>query len=219
MRWEDEQYIKVYTRDTGEWLALGWEAQSLFLLLLRKSDRAGIVHSGRAAERGLAGMTGMPLDVVSRALRLLLDDGCLRECDGGYVVPNFIAAQEARQTDKTRKAAQRQRDRDQSVRGGSAMVRDMEAAEERARSHEVTPVVTRGHTRSHGVTLRREETRIEEKREDLFPESAGAAPVPVKSARKAKDAKKPDTDPRHAPLVKALVALGFPFDGGRDAKN
>jgi hypothetical protein len=97
MRWADERYVRVYTRDTGEWLALGWEAQALFIFALRKADRAGIVQTGKAGARGLAGMTGVPLEVVERVLPLLLEDGCLRECDGGYIVPNFIAAQEAMQ--------------------------------------------------------------------------------------------------------------------------
>jgi hypothetical protein len=96
MRWEDERWVKVYTRDTGEWLALGWEAQAVFLFALRKADRAGILKTGKMRARGLAGMTGIPLEVVERSLPLLLEDGCLRETDGGYIIPNFLAAQEAR---------------------------------------------------------------------------------------------------------------------------
>ena len=34
MRWEDERYVRVYTRDTPEWCLLSWEARALFLLLL-----------------------------------------------------------------------------------------------------------------------------------------------------------------------------------------
>lgn len=163
MRWEDEQFVKVYTRDTGEWLALGWEAQALFLFLLRKADRAGLIHAGRAKARGLAGMTGMPLDVVERALPPLLDDGCLRECEGGYVIPRFVVAQEARQTDRARKAAQRERDRDKSIHSGQGVTaRDALAQIERSESHPVTL----GHTTSHGVTLRRDETRAEETRRE-----------------------------------------------------
>lgn len=118
MRWADERYVRVYTRDTGEWLALGWEAQALFLFALRKADRAGIVRTGKAGVRGLAGMTGMPLDVVSRVLPLLVEDGCLRETDGGYIIPNFIEAQEVPISDAQRKRDQRERDRDKALASG-----------------------------------------------------------------------------------------------------
>lgn len=263
MRWEDEQFVKVYTRDTGDWLALGWEAQALFLLLLRKVDRAGLLHVGRSRRRGVAGMTGMPLDVVERTLPVLLEDGCLKECEAGYLVPNFIAAQEARQSDRARKAAQRQKDRDiASAEGfeGSASAADSMATTSRAESKDgfvyvvqdpdtklvkigftaspktrlpnilsgrpiitlalvegsrgterefhqkwaehrthgewftpvesllawadglrpagssraVTPAVTAGHTASHGVTLRLDETREDETRRDT--------PFPLKGA-------------------------------------
>jgi hypothetical protein len=58
------------------------------------------------------------------------------------------------------------------------------------------------------------------------PATAGAAqgllgiilePKAAKRSRPRKDGTPPD--PRHAPLVKALTEAGFPFLGGRDAKN
>lgn len=118
MRWPDERWVKVYTRDTGEWLALGWEAQALFLFALRKADRAGILKTGKMRSRGLAGMTGMPLEVVERSIPLLLEDGCMRETDGGYVIPNFLAAQEAQTSASQRKRDQRERDRAQAIANG-----------------------------------------------------------------------------------------------------
>jgi len=159
MRWPDERYVRVYTRDTGEWLALGWEAQALFLFALRKSDRAGIVHTGKAGARGLAGMTGVPLDVVSRALPLLLDDGCMRETDGGYIIPNFIAAQEVPISDAQRKRDQRERDRDKALASGGPsqkVVADFMATASRMM---VTPDVTQGgHAMASPVLSRPEVT-------------------------------------------------------------
>jgi hypothetical protein len=170
MRWEDEQFVKVYVRDTGDWLALGWEAQALFLLLLRKADRAGVLRAGRAKVRGLAALAGMPLEVVERALPALLEDGCLQECEGGYIIPNYIEAQEARQTDRARKQLQRERDRDTSIASGqSAMARDALDAPPRRESHGVT----RRHTASHGVTLRLDETRRDESNNPPLPPSGG----------------------------------------------
>jgi len=51
----------------------------------------------------------------------------------------------------------------------------------------------------------------------LFPSLASQAAPPARKAKKAKEG--PPPDPRHAPLVKALVeTCGYPFRGGRDAK-
>jgi hypothetical protein len=122
MRWADEVYVKVYTRDTAEWLALGWEAQSLLLAILRKADRAGIVSLGRTGLRGIAGLTGFPGEVVSRALPVLLDDGCLEQTPDALVVRNFLAAQETPASDRARKQAQRERDRDVARQPKSATV-------------------------------------------------------------------------------------------------
>lgn len=111
MRWADERYVKVYTRDTAELIALGWEARALFWELLRKTDRAGIVSVGKTGVRGLVCLTGFPIEVIERALPLLLEDGCVVERPGTYVIRNFVPAQETPQSDKARKQAQRERDR------------------------------------------------------------------------------------------------------------
>jgi hypothetical protein len=160
MRWEDERYVRLYTRDTAEWLALGWQAQALLVLLLRKADRAGIVHTGKSGVRGLAALVGMPLEVVTPALAALLDDGCLRAMEGGYVFPNFLNAQEAKSSDAQRKREQRARDRDKALASGasgSAAGLDIEAAMSRSAGHNTAsasrPGVTYGrHASTDNVT-------------------------------------------------------------------
>lgn len=258
MRWEDERYVRVYTRDTGEWLALGWEAQALFLFALRKADRAGILRTGKAGMRGLAGMVGIPLDVVARVLPLLLEDGCMRETEGGYIIPNFIAAQEVPISDAQRKRDQRERDRDKAIAAGGPiqkMVADTLATLGRAPvtpdGHALSsrmgsrPVVTEaGHAESRQDVTSGHAGRVTPSRavpclavpnQDLSPgASAPAAPEqaglpgvdeptpPAKPAKKPREKKPPPdkpTDPRHAPLVAALTAEGWPFDGGKDAAN
>lgn len=55
--------------------------------------------------------------------------------------------------------------------------------------------------------------------EDLFPAVASAPQVP-RASRKSRTSPDKPTDPRHAPLVKALVEeIGFPFDGGKDGAH
>jgi hypothetical protein len=117
MRWEDERYVRVYTRDTTDWVALGWQAQGLFLLVMRKVDRAGILDLGKSGVRGLAALVAMPLEVVERALPILLEDGCVKLNGSVLVIPNFIEAQEAKQSDAQRKREQRARDRDMASAG------------------------------------------------------------------------------------------------------
>ena len=109
--------MRVYTRDSGDWMALGWEAQALFVLALRKCDRAGFLSIGRAGHRGLAALVGMPADVVERALPILLADGCVVTGSepGQLVVPNFIEAQETPQTDAQRSRERRARERDRAI--------------------------------------------------------------------------------------------------------
>ncbi len=51
MRWEDEKYVRFYTRDTTDWLNLSWQAQGLMGLIMRKCDRAGILGMTREGAR------------------------------------------------------------------------------------------------------------------------------------------------------------------------
>lgn len=138
MRWEDERYVRVYTRDSADWLAMGWEAQALLVLALRKADRAGLVHTGKSGLRGLAALVGMPLEVVARAVEVLLADGCMRQVDCAYLFPNFIEAQESKQTDAQRKRESRARSRDAALAFGHK-----DAALVTEGLDRVTPPVTR----------------------------------------------------------------------------
>lgn len=139
MRWADERFVKIYTRDTAEVLALGWEARSLFWELLRKTDRAGIVSVGKTGLRGVAGLTGFPLDVVERAMSILLDDGCVVERPGTYVIRNFMPAQETPQSDRARKQAQRERDLAAAMGHESVMFRDISSQVVTPRREETSP--------------------------------------------------------------------------------
>jgi hypothetical protein len=167
MRWEDEQFVKVYTRNTATWLALSFDAQSLLLHLLRIVDRAGILTLGKHGRRAVAILLGAQQHWEIRlapALAELEADGCVQVSGDTLVIPKFREAQEARQSERARKTAQRERDRAAAVAGGfggSVTGADIVAQMSRAESHVVTPPVTRGHTESP-----LEETRLDEKRID-----------------------------------------------------
>ena len=165
MRWEDEPFVKVYTRDTVQWMGLSFTAKGLFVLLLKKVDRAGLLPLGRHGRRAVAIAIGHPeeWERLEPALEELLADGCVVIVEDVLMIPNFIEAQEARQSDRERKRAQRERDR---AKVGILKSPTKNVTTETNESH----AVTRGHTESHAVTLRIDENRIDENRiEEVTP--------------------------------------------------
>lgn len=124
MDWANERYVRLYTRDTDDWLCLSFEAQSLWCLVLRKLDRAGVLETKRGA-RGVAALVRGPVDVVERALTELLTDGCLVEHPRGYLAPNFIEAQETSQSDPQRTRESRARRADLAKLGSGPQSRNV----------------------------------------------------------------------------------------------
>lgn len=109
MDWSHENWIKLYTRDTYSWLRWSWESRAVFCLLLRKVDRSGalgIEQGGASAAVSL--MLGVPKEVADRAIEQLLGDGTLRVQGHELVIPNFVAAQRARTSDRLRKQMSRE---------------------------------------------------------------------------------------------------------------
>lgn len=192
MDWENERWIKVYTRDTVTWKLLSWEAQGLFLCLLRRVDRAGVLDlSGRDAPKALAALLDWPVEVVDRALPELADSGTIEYINQGQlVVPNFIEAQEAKPTDAQRKRESRARRRDRARLAESVPMRDG-----------VSQIVTVGHrndhhrhTQSHAVTPRQEESNSPQ------PPKGEAARVSLSSGESAKASQPCAEDTKPAPL-------------------
>lgn len=114
MRWQDERYVRFYTRNTPEWCVLDWKARALFGLILREVDRAGILELGKLGLRAVAVAVRAPWEEIEKPLLDILADGMAVHRDDLrlLVVPNFIDAQEAPQSDKARKRAERERARD-----------------------------------------------------------------------------------------------------------
>lgn len=219
MRWEDERYVRVYTRDTPEWSALSWEARTVFWGLLRRCDRAGILQVGKAGVRALAGVIPAPLEVVERAVPELLADGCLQARDGAYIIPNFMPAQDAVTSDAQRKRDQRERDRARVMASGvvaSPSAADKLAALERShvtnRDELSLPGVTPGHEPSRSVTQSHSVPSRAVPNQDFPSENPRAAPaadgVRNDTARKKR---RPADDPRESSdaTYKALVSALF----------
>jgi hypothetical protein len=136
VNWSDERYVRLYTRDTPEWVTLPWQAKALWPLLLRRMDRAGVIEVRPGPRRSamVAALVQLPLELVEVGLGALLDDGCLVEATEGYVSPNYMAAQESRASDAKRQRDHRERRRSGMLDGTSSQN------------------VTKRHDLSHGVT-------------------------------------------------------------------
>lgn len=154
MRWEDERYVRVYTRDTVDWLALSLEAQGLLALLLRKSDRAGVVKLGRHGKRGVAAAIGHAhrWETIEPALEELLADGVVVLTTDGIVYRNFIQAQEALQSDTARKRTQRERDRDKALAAGYPEATSQMMVDEMARRAREPPPMSQNVTETPDVS-------------------------------------------------------------------
>lgn len=177
MRFEDEQYVRLYKRDTTTWLMLNWQGRCILPLIFRKLDRAGLLDLGEDGYDALAAHIQVPIDVVEEGMKSILKRKALFLRDDGLLMaPRFIEAQEAKQSDKARQKASRDRARDlagAAVKGllpAGTSAQDAPPPSSRPELVDVTPcdaavtprdgditirdeTVTRGHTASQGVTL------------------------------------------------------------------
>lgn len=94
MRWNEEPYVRLYTRDTTNWMLLSWEARGVLVLLMRKLSRSGSL-SVDPQMRGLAKLIDVPMATVTRAVTELLNTETLTLTGDVLSFPNFPEAQEA----------------------------------------------------------------------------------------------------------------------------
>ena len=166
MNWEDEHFVKLYTRDTTTWKLIGWQARTVLMHILRKVDRAGVLDlGGVSGEEAICAVADLPEEVVKPGLEKLLAKKVVTICDNALLIPNFVEAQEAKQSDKSRQRNSR------AKRRAGVTPRDKKPPPHDPRDgpsqnvtpgHETGQNVTSGHVESHPVTLRLEETRLEE---------------------------------------------------------
>lgn len=112
MDWSSERYVRAYIRDTADYLVLSWQARGLWWEILRKADRSGVVACSHGS-RGIAVLVRWPAEVVAIALAELVEDGCIQVCHDGYLIPNYLEAQEAVKSNALRCEEYRERRRDE----------------------------------------------------------------------------------------------------------
>lgn len=235
MNWPDERYVRLYTRETAEWRAFCWQAKATFPLMMMHADRAGIVavRPGPQRTRLVAGLIGLPIEVVESGIADLLLDGCLVEVSAGYVIRNFIEAQEAQASDAQRMRELRAREREKelarelllsvanppTLNSGPAIPNEVFAERtERSPAHAtVTPSLAVPSRAVPDLALAQNATARPEQGQLTVLDRR-------RKPRAPKEAKPPN--PRHAPLkAKMLEAfsevtgVGYGFQGGKDAKG
>lgn len=125
MDWKIERWVKVYTRDTANWLSLSFMAQAVFMLLIRKVDRHGRLDLGKNGKRSTAILIGHRdrTDEITAAVDELIDFECVEITDNTLVIPNFVEAQETPTSGAER--VRRHRERYDDVTSCNAEKRDV----------------------------------------------------------------------------------------------
>lgn len=190
MNWEDERWIKVYVRDTVTWKLWRWQARFVFMSLLRKVDRAGVIDVGPRGVVGLAAVLEIPTEIVRDGMDQLVEPDDLGDAtvvwhDTQVLIPRFIAAQEAKTSDAQRQRESRQRRADiakRNLNAPSRFVTDHDASVTDRddgpddSSRNVT-VLSRNVTKSRDpVTPRVEESRLEKSKKVSRAARRDAAP-------------------------------------------
>lgn len=112
MNFSDEHYVRIYTRDTKTWLRWGWEGQCVFMFVMRKVDKSGVIDDIDDPVVDVSLITGLPEEVVAVGLPKVVKSGAIEITDGHLVVPKYIDAQTATKSDRQRARERRERRRD-----------------------------------------------------------------------------------------------------------
>lgn len=120
MDWANERYVRIYTRDTLEWLTWSWQAQALYVLMTRKCDRSGVIEVGEHGAAGLCTLLRWPASELEPALAQILRTGAVAQHAHAFVIKNYIESQEARASGAQRQREWRERRRDSVASGDTA---------------------------------------------------------------------------------------------------
>lgn len=112
MNFEDERYVRLFTRDTPNMIRMTWEARAVLPWIMRKLDRSGSIDLGASGAEGLealAELIRMPVTIVTAGVTDLIKRKTLAIRGVTIIMPNFSMAQEIPKTDAERARAYRDR--------------------------------------------------------------------------------------------------------------
>lgn len=150
MDWSNERYVRYYTRDTVTFTTWPWEAQALLGVLMRKLDRAGVLDIGDhdPVDAVWSQYPRWPREVIQKGLEALIGSGTILHEGDRLLMPNFLEAQEAKQSDSQRQRESRARRKDLAARESVTKRDDPVTPRDRLTvirsepSHDVTPCLT-----------------------------------------------------------------------------
>lgn len=116
MDWSEERYVRVYTRDTADLLAFGWEGRLVWYELLRKADRCGVIEHGGDLDI-LPELLRVPPEIFRVGLERIVKRRSAQVTDRAIVIPNHVPANEAKQSDAHRQRESRARRRQMAMSG------------------------------------------------------------------------------------------------------
>lgn len=152
MDWSNEEYVRLYVRETAADLELSWGALALWRALMTKFDRAGIIpikHGWTSVSR----LTRIPEDIVIQVGPELIRDGRLVMTADSLFAPNFTEAQTAIKSDKARQRESRDRRRQAAKSAATNSTHNVNTSQNADDPLADTSSVTPGHARVTPVTL------------------------------------------------------------------
>jgi hypothetical protein len=110
MNFPDEEYVRLYVRDTDTWRAIRFEGQAVLALMLRRFDGSGIYKFGkRTPARSIAAAIGCDEEFAQKGLRLILEEEIWEQLGDRFFWPKWDEAQFCNRSDKLRKRLERAR--------------------------------------------------------------------------------------------------------------
>jgi uncharacterized phage protein (TIGR02220 family) len=110
MDWSEERYARMYLRDTADLLAFGYEGRAVWWELIRKVDRAGVLHHGGDLDI-VADLLRMPVEFFRIGIEKIAKRGSAKLTKDAVVIPNYMPANEAGKSDRVRQQESRERRR------------------------------------------------------------------------------------------------------------
>lgn len=158
MNFVDERFVRLFTRDTINWRRMGWQARCTLVMLMRRVDRAGLREYGEGwTYEDVAVDLDLPTEIVAVGLEKLIAIGTVTRShlpSPGVTIPNFLEAQEVRQSDAARQRASREtrRARAVQVRGATDVTSGHQASQPVTNGHHLSLPPPSLHTSPSGIS-------------------------------------------------------------------
>lgn len=120
MNYDEENYVRLYTRRTLTSVKLSWQGRAVLHEVMKIIDLSGVLEVGEQPAEALALLIEMPFDVVQDGLAKLLATKTWELRGTTIVWPTFEEAQTCARSDRLRSAdyrARKRTSRDDSSRG------------------------------------------------------------------------------------------------------